>query len=140
MKSRQSLIRLKTFQVDEKRRQVSQIDQMIGDFQLMAEELEKQIVVEQEKAGIHDVSHFAYPTFAKAAAERRGNLHASIQDLQQQRGAAQEVLEEAIGELKKVELLEERDQERNQHNRDMAEQDMLDEIAMQRRNDPGMIG
>ncbi|PCH80933.1 MAG: flagellar export protein FliJ [Hyphomicrobiales bacterium] len=140
MKSRQSLIRLKTFQVDEKRRQVSQIDQMIGDFQLMAEELDKQIVVEQEKAGIHDVSHFAYPTFAKAAAERRGNLQASIQDLQQQRGAAQEVLEEAIGELKKVELLEERDQERNRHNRDMEEQDMLDEIAMQRRNDPGMIG
>ena len=67
MKSRsESLIRLKKFQVDEKRRQVAQIQMMISDFERMASELDQQIEIEQTKTGISDVSHFAYSTFAKA--------------------------------------------------------------------------
>ena len=47
MKSRsESLIRLKKFQVDEKRRQVAQIQSMIADFERMAAELDQQIEVE----------------------------------------------------------------------------------------------
>jgi flagellar protein FliJ len=68
MKSRsESLIRLKKFQVDEKRRQVAQIEMMIADFERMASELDQQIEIEQHKTGITDVAHFAYSTFAKAA-------------------------------------------------------------------------
>ena len=68
MKSRsESLIRLKKFQVDEKRRQVTQIEMMIADFERMASELDQQIEIEQQKTGISDVAHFAYSTFAKAA-------------------------------------------------------------------------
>ena len=36
MKSRETLIRLKKFQVDEKRRRVAQIEGMIADFQRMS--------------------------------------------------------------------------------------------------------
>ena len=72
MKSRsESLIRLRKFQVDEKRRQVAQIEMMIGDFERMAGELDQQIEIEQQKTGISDVAHFAYSTFAKAALQRR---------------------------------------------------------------------
>ena len=75
MKSRaESLIRLKKFQVDEKRRQVAQIEMMIADFERMASELDQQIEIEQQKTGISDVAHFAYSTFAKAAIARRDNL------------------------------------------------------------------
>ncbi len=78
MKSRsESLIRLKKFQVDEKRRQVAQIEMMIADFERMASELDQQIEIEQQKTGISDVAHFAYSTFAKAAIARRDNLLAS---------------------------------------------------------------
>ena len=71
MKSRESLVRLKEFQVNEKRRQLAQLDVMIAEFERMANELEVQIAAEEKKAGISDVNHFAYPTFAKAARQRR---------------------------------------------------------------------
>ena len=52
MKSRETLIRLKKFQVDEKRRRVTQIEGMIADFQRMSVDLEREIRTEQERAGI----------------------------------------------------------------------------------------
>lgn len=81
MKSRETLIRLKRFQVDEKRRQVAQIETMIAEFERMNSELEREIVTEQSRAGISDPGHFAYPTYAKAATQRRDNLLRSINDL-----------------------------------------------------------
>ncbi|GAA0776516.1 flagellar export protein FliJ [Roseibium denhamense] len=133
MKTRDSLIRLKRFQVDEKRRQLAQIESMIAEFNRMADELDDQIRVEQERVGITDVSHFAYPTFAKAAAERRDNLRNSAHELDDQLQRAQDELSEAIEELKKFEQLEERDQQRERTAQDMAEQDQLDEIASRAR-------
>src|SRR5260370_41253787 len=75
MKSRETLIRLKKFQVDEKRRRVAQIEGMIADFQRMSVDLEREICSEQERAGINDPSHFAYPTYAKAAIQRREHVN-----------------------------------------------------------------
>ena len=46
MKSRETLIRLKKFQVDEKRRRVTQIEGMIADFQRMSVDLEREIQTE----------------------------------------------------------------------------------------------
>src|SRR6478609_6143383 len=80
MKSRETLIRLKKFQVDEKRRRVAQIEGMIADFQRMSVDLEREIHSEQERAGINDPSHFAYPTYAKAAIQRRENLTRSADE------------------------------------------------------------
>ncbi|GAB1582653.1 flagellar export protein FliJ [Phyllobacterium phragmitis] len=109
MKPRESLVRLKQFQVKEKRRQLGQIDLMMGEFERMAAELDAQIQSEEKKAGITDMSHFAYPTFAKAARQRRDNLFVSIRDLMAQKEAAEAALAEAEAELAKAEALEERD-------------------------------
>jgi flagellar export protein FliJ len=109
MKSRESLVRLKQFQVNEKRRQVKQLDLMIAEFDRMANELDMQIAAEERKAGIADINHFAYPTFARAARLRRDNLKNSQFDLAQQKDAAEARLAEAEGELTKAELLESRD-------------------------------
>src|SRR5215470_7820886 len=112
MKSRDTLIRLKKFQVDEKRRKVVQIEGMIAEFERMATELDREIKVEQDRAGIHDPAHFAYPTYAKAAIQRRENLKRSADELRGQLNDAKEPLAEAFEELQKVELLDERDQMR----------------------------
>lgn len=129
MKSRNSLIRLKRFQVDEKRRQVTQIEMMIAEFERMAAELDDQILAEQKRVGITDVTHFAYPTFAKAAMQRRDNLLVSADDLRVQLDAARAQLSEAVEEMKKIELIEERDTMRDRSAADQAEQDALDEVA-----------
>ena len=109
MKSRENLVRLKQFQVNEKRRQLLQLDMMIAEFERMAVELELQITAEEKKAGITDINHFAYPTFAKAARLRRDNLLNSQSDLAQQRSVAESLLAEAEAELSKAEMLESRD-------------------------------
>jgi len=109
MKSRENLVRLKRFQVNEKRRQLSQLDMMIAEFDRMASELEAQILAEEKKAGITDIHHFAYPTFAKAARQRRDNLKNSQADLAEQRKMAEAGLAEAEADLAKAEMLETRD-------------------------------
>ena len=109
MKTRESVVRLKMFQVREKRRQISQLDMMMGEFERMTSELEAQIVNEERKSGITDINHFAYPTFARAARQRRENLMNSIRDLQIQKASAEMVLHEFEAELQRAQAIEERD-------------------------------
>ena len=107
MKSRESLVRLKGFQVTEKRRQLQQLQSMMSEFERMAKELEAQIGIEEKKSGISDPNHFAYPTFAKAARQRADNLQVSIRELKVQQEAAELALEEAEAEYQKAAALEE---------------------------------
>ncbi len=132
MKSRETLIRLKKFQVDEKRRKVAQIEGMIAEFDRIGGDLEREIKTEQERAGIHDPGHFAYPTYAKAAMQRRENLKRSASELRTQLDEAQMALGDAFEELKKVELLDERDQLREREEEEAREQAELDAIGLLR--------
>jgi flagellar FliJ protein len=112
MKSRDAVIRLKRFEVEEKQRKVAEIEAMIAEFNHMATDLDRQIAIEQERAGVSDVNHYAYPTFAKAAIQRRDNLATSVAGLEAKLAAARAELDEAGEDLKKIELLQERDAER----------------------------
>src|ERR1700674_4319533 len=135
MKSRETLIRLKKFQVDEKRRKVAQIEGMIAECDRMAGDLDREIVAEQDRAGIHDPAHFAYPTYAKAAITRRDNLKRSADDPKGQLDAARAALGEAFEELKKIELLDERDQVRERTAENAREQAELDRLGIMRARD-----
>jgi flagellar export protein FliJ len=132
MKSRETLIRLKKFQVDEKRRRVAQIEGMIAEFERIAGDLEREIRSEQERVGIHDPAHFAYPTYAKAAMQRRQNLKRSADDLKAQLADAKAALGEAFEEMKKVELLGERDQMRERAGDEARGEPSLDAIDIMR--------
>lgn len=109
MKSRDSLVRLKEFQVKEKRRQLQQLQLMMSEFERMAKELVHQISVEETKSGITDPTHFAYPTFAKAARQRADNLEVSIRELKTQQESAEAALLEAEAEFDRASALENRD-------------------------------
>ena len=61
----------------ERRRRVAQIETMIAEFQRMSADLDREIAAEEAKAGISDPAHFAYPTYARAATQRRDNLRRS---------------------------------------------------------------
>ncbi|HVV63419.1 MAG TPA: flagellar export protein FliJ [Pseudolabrys sp.] len=132
MKSRETLIRLKKFQVDERRRKVAQIEAMIAEFDRIAADLDREIKTEQDRAGIHDPAHFAYPTYAKAAISRRENLRRSAGELKTQLDDAKAHLGEAFEELKKVEMLDERDQARERAEANAREQTELDRIGAMR--------
>jgi flagellar export protein FliJ len=138
MKSRDTLIRLKRFQVDEKQRQVAQIEQMIAEFERIATELEREIKAEEQRAGIADPSHFAYPTYARAAMARRDNLRGSVNDLKQKREAAKDALAEAFEDLKKVEILEDREKASERALEAQRDQAELDRIGLMRGQGRGL--
>ena len=88
MKSRESALRLKRFEAQEKARKVLGLEQMIKDFEVMAVDLDRQVQAEEDRTGVKDIGHFNYSTFAKAASQRRDKLRASIDDLKVQLEAA----------------------------------------------------
>ncbi|MFC0282521.1 flagellar export protein FliJ [Camelimonas abortus] len=109
MKSRDTLLRLKRFQADGKRRRVQQIEMMTAEFERMAAELEREIALEEARTGIADPAHFAYSTYAAAARTRRDNLLRSAAGLRDQLDVARAELEAALEELKAVESLGDRE-------------------------------
>jgi flagellar FliJ protein len=109
MKSRDTLIRLKRFQVEEKRRRVRQIETMVAEFTRMAGDLDREIANEEKRAGITDPHHFAYPTYARAAIARRDNLKSSIGELAIQIEEAKAAQGIAQAELQKYESLDGRE-------------------------------
>ena len=109
MKPRDSALRAKRFEAAEKARKVASLEAMIRDFETMASELSRQISVEEERTGVKDVAHFAYSTFAKAAAQRRSNLLTSVAELKLQLEAARHDHEESASELTKLEPADDRD-------------------------------
>jgi len=132
MKSRENMVELRRFDVDEKQQKVADIEAMIQDFSQMVIDLDRQIDVEQERAGVTDVNHYAYPTFAKAAIQRRDNLRASIEDLGVKLEVAQEDLADAFEDLKKVDLMNERggDRNRGEVKVDDAEADRIGQMTL----------
>ena len=119
MKSRDTLIRLKRFQVEEKRRRVRQIEMMVAEFNRMIGDLDREIANEEKRAGISDPSHFAYPTYARAAMARRDNLKQFDRRTRPRRSRTpRRALEEAQAELAKYESLEGREKANERAARD----------------------
>ncbi|WP_455480434.1 flagellar export protein FliJ [Bartonella sp. B12(2025)] len=109
MKPRESMVRLRMFQMRGKRREIAQLEMMIAEFERMVLELETQIVNEERKSGNNDVNHFAYSAFARAARQRRDNLMNSIRDLQLQKTNAEIALHEVNTELQRAQIYEARE-------------------------------
>jgi flagellar protein FliJ len=97
MKSRETALRLKRFDAQEKARKVQGLEQMIKEFEVMAGDLDRQVQAEEDRTGVKDITHFAYSTYAKAVSQRRDKLRASIDDLRAK-------LEDAIKEREVADL------------------------------------
>jgi len=110
MNPRGTLIRVKKFQVDEKRRKVVRIEEMLATLERTAVELEREVKVEQHRGSIRDASHFAYLAYAKGAVQRRENLKRSADDLKTELDVAKSELADALNELQILKLREERRQ------------------------------
>ncbi|MEQ1714137.1 MAG: flagellar export protein FliJ [Hyphomicrobium sp.] len=102
MKSRDTALRLRRFEADDKSRKVADLEHMIRDFETMAADLERQIQAEEERTGIRDATHFAYSTFAKSAAQRRDNLRSSASELLQKLESAQRERDDALEQLSRT--------------------------------------
>ena len=109
MRSKDSILRFHRFQFEEKQQQVSEIDVMIGEFNRKLGDIDQQIEAEETRSGVSDPAHFNYSMTAKSLRTRHENLIKSIEDLNAQREAMQAQADEAEAELRKVELMAEKE-------------------------------
>jgi flagellar export protein FliJ len=109
MPSRQRNFRSRRFEVEERQQKVADIEAMIEDFTRVADELERQLRYEEQRSGISDPKHFAYPIYARAARQRRDNLLESIRDLNAKLEEERAGLEQARAELQTAEMFATRD-------------------------------
>jgi flagellar FliJ protein len=108
MKARESALRLKRFEADEKARKVADLEHMIREFENMASDLDRQIRAEEDRTGIKDPAHFAYSTFAKSASLRRDNLRTSADGLKAKLEATQKERDEAMEQVSRADTPETR--------------------------------
>lgn len=111
MRSRETLLRLHRFRTEEKRRKVADIESMIADLMRKHDDLDAQIKLEEQRTGVNDPAHFNYSMAAKSTRGRRDNLLKTVGDLKDQLNAAQGEVAEEEGELRKIELLAEKEGE-----------------------------
>lgn len=112
MKPRETALRLKRFEADEKARKVADIELMIREFEAIASDLDRQIQAEEERTGIKDPAHFSYSTFAKSASARRENLRSSAGELKLKLEAAIKDRDEAADQLTRAATAEPRETDR----------------------------
>jgi flagellar protein FliJ len=120
MKSRESNLRAKRFEADEKARKVADLQHMVREFESMAADLDRQIQSEEDRTGIKDITHFAYSTFAKAAAQRRANLKASVEDLLAKLEAALRERDAAAANLQAATAPDPRESDRQRRSGNLA--------------------
>ncbi len=108
-RSRDSLLRLHRFRVEDVRRQAEEMDLMVQDLMRKHDDLDQHVKIEEGRNGISDPNNVNYSMAAKAVRGRRDNILRSVGELKDQHSAMVSRLEEEQSELRKVELLAEKE-------------------------------
>lgn len=130
MKSRETLIRLQQWQVDDIRRRLAGLEGMRADLERKAKEIESSVADERGFGESSPIGAYAFPSFVRAMSERREKLEQSIEGVDREIEAAKALLADAFSELKKFEELEETRISRERATRARREQTELDDIAL----------
>ena len=124
------IIRLHKWQVDEKRRQITELEVMREELVEKLETLVSDLAREQENLSKSNVVSINYANYASSVMSRRENLEASITEVDVSIENMKDELAEAFKELKKYEIVEQRSIEREKEEVKKREQDRLDEISL----------
>ncbi len=131
MKGRKILIRLNERDVDDKRRRLAELDRLLDQIKLQAQNLEVELVNEQARANADYEASMTYGAYAQAIIQRRAKLAASIADLEEKVLEARDDLAESFRELKKFEIAEANFQRRRAADELRAEQVQMDDVAVE---------
>ena len=109
MRSRESLLRLNRFRVEDCRRQVSDMDLMINDLMRKHDDLDNHVKFEEQRTGVSDPVNVNYSMAAKSVRGRRDNILSTVGELRDQHEAMIERMKDAEADLRKVEMLVEKE-------------------------------
>jgi len=138
-----TLIRVQKWQLDEKRRALTELQNLEERLRNEAVRLGDELRAEQETARNDFNAAFTYAGFARSAIERRKRIDDSIRQVQEQIAAATDQVAEAYQDLKRYELAEEERLKREREKLKHKEELMMDETALvgfRRRQEQDGIG
>jgi len=104
MSTLESLIRLHRWQVDERRRQVVELEGFSEKLRQEMARLAEERAAEQAAAGASFLARHVYPGYIRRALERQKTLEQSLAETEAQIAQARDALAEAFQELKRYEV------------------------------------
>ena len=132
MKSREGLVRLHRFRVEEIRKRLKSLDDMRGDLAKKMGDLETMVQEEQRRSINSDLGRLAFPSIARSIQARRENIQRTIDEVEKQAATVSEELQAAYRELKKYEIAVEGEVQRDRVEYARQVQADLAEMAMER--------
>jgi flagellar export protein FliJ len=125
-----SLVRVHTWELNEKRQKLAGLEELSDKIRQDVENLEAQLQHEQSAAAGSIEGTIAFPAFVAAALERRKKLRVSIANLDLAIEAAREEVREVFQEVKKYELARDNHEKRERERIAKREQIELDELGV----------
>ena len=104
MSALESLVRLHRWQLDERRRQLGDLDVLAAKLRQEEQRLAEEQKIEQATAAASLEAASAYGGYARRLIDRRAKIEESIVSVEQQIAGAREALAEAFQEMKRYEI------------------------------------
>ncbi len=129
MKSLDTIIRLKKWQLNDKQRKLADLRRMRDDLEQRTRTLEAEIESEAGVTGEQATGAMVYGVYAQAALDRRDRLRNSIAEVDTEITACAEELAEAFEEVKKHEISRDARHRRARVLANRRQQATMDEMA-----------
>ena len=130
MKGLPNLIRLHRWRLDEKRRNLAELERLAAELRDQGHRMEQEVKLEQEAAGASPEAGFAYGAYAEAVIARRAKLAASLAEVKARIAQAAADVTASFQDLKRLEIAQDHRDEAARRRADKAEQAMLDELGL----------
>ena len=130
MTALQSMIRVHSWVLEEKRRGLAEIQAFVDKLKNDIALLDQNIEAERGVTGRLEEANLAFPAFVAAALDRRKRLCETISNLEQQVDEARDAVAEAFQELKAYEMAYENQERREAAGRARAERIGQDELGI----------
>ena len=125
-----SLVRLHRWQLDERRRQLADLDMLGQKLRLEQERLGEEQKAEQRIASGSTEAATVYADYARRLIERRLKLEQSLAAVHQQIVAARDALAEAYQEVKRYEIAAANRQSQRRRRSEKQQQQILDDVGI----------
>jgi flagellar FliJ protein len=130
MRTLSTLIKMHKHQLDEKRRALTDLENLRADLVAQREKLDGELAREQEVAKQVECGAFAYAGFHQGYIQRRDKLMASLAELETRIAAAHQEVSEAYQDVKRHEIALASRQRKQREEEDRRTQNTLDEVSL----------
>ena len=130
MRTLSTLIKMHKHQLDEKRRALTDLENLRADLVAQMEKLGADLAREQEIAKQVECGAFAYAGFHQGYIQRRDKLTASLAELETRIAVAHQDVSEAYQDVKRHEIARASRQRRQREEEERRTQNTLDEVSL----------